>query len=282
MFWMIVGYAKSYLDKCARDNIGAYAAQTAYFLIMSAIPFVMLIAAMLNLIPQTKELFETVFFDMIPDQYENYIKLVLNSIMQNSIGAVSISSIMAFWAAGKAFQNLMVGLNVVNQADETRNWFKRRLLSVFYTILLLLAIIMILTLLVFVGRLQVLFAGRIGFLPYIVRIRPFFRWIFVYLILVVLFTVIFMTLPNKKLTFVSQLPGGVFGATSMYVFSIILAIWTRIVDTYSMYGTLATLMMMMFWLYFCMYFMLMCAEVNAFFDEALKGVMKKWLDGIFH
>ena len=35
-----------------------------------------------------------------------------------------------------------------------------------------------------------------------------------------------------------------------------------------MYGAFATMMMFMFWLYFCMYFMLMAAEANVFFKEA--------------
>ncbi len=39
MIWMVIGYVKTYLDKCKRDNIGAFAAQAAFFIIMSAIPF---------------------------------------------------------------------------------------------------------------------------------------------------------------------------------------------------------------------------------------------------
>ena len=41
--WTFLGYGKTYLDKCGRDNIGAYAAQTAYFMIMTSIPVMMLL-----------------------------------------------------------------------------------------------------------------------------------------------------------------------------------------------------------------------------------------------
>jgi membrane protein len=66
----------------------------------------------------------------------------------------------------------------------------------------------------------------------------------------------------------SQLPGGIICALSWYLFSTGLAIWVRIFNNFSMYGAFATMMMFMFWLYFCMYFMLMAAEANVFFEQA--------------
>ena len=37
MIWMVIGYVKTYLDKCKRDNIGAFAAQAAFFIIIITI-----------------------------------------------------------------------------------------------------------------------------------------------------------------------------------------------------------------------------------------------------
>ena len=48
MIWMVIGYVKTYLDKCKRDNIGAFAAQAAFFIIMSAIPFLMVFTSLLQ------------------------------------------------------------------------------------------------------------------------------------------------------------------------------------------------------------------------------------------
>ena len=48
MIWMVIGYVKTYLDKCKRDNIGAFAAQAAFFIIMSAIPFLMVFTSLIT------------------------------------------------------------------------------------------------------------------------------------------------------------------------------------------------------------------------------------------
>jgi len=156
----------------------------------------------------------------------------------------------------------------VNKIEETRNWFGRRLRAIFYTLVLLFVIVVIMLMLVFTQKLQYYAKNYYGFLAYVVGIRPLFRGIFVFIFLVIVFTFLFTVLPNKNLSFFSQLPGGIICAASWYVFSMLLAIWVKIFNNFSMYGAFATMMMFMFWLYFCMYFMLMAAEANVFFKEA--------------
>ena len=140
--WTFLGYGKTYLDKCGRDNIGAYAAQTAYFMIMSAIPVMMLLVWAAGYVPSINEYMNELIYDVLPDTFSPYILRFMGLITQASVGMISISIIMAVWASGKAFQNLMVGLNQVNKIEETRNWFLRRFKAIFYTLVLLLLPVM--------------------------------------------------------------------------------------------------------------------------------------------
>ncbi|MCR5416710.1 MAG: YihY/virulence factor BrkB family protein [Pseudobutyrivibrio sp.] len=266
--WTFIGYGKTYLDKCGRDNIGAYAAQTAYFMIMSSIPFAMLLAWIAGYIPSINTYANELVYDVLPDAVTPYVERVVAMVTQASFGAISISALMAVWSSGKAFQNLMVGLNQVNKIEETRGWFARRLRAIFYTLILLSVIVVIMLMLVFTQQLQDYSNKSIGVLAYVVGIRPLFRGFFLFLFLVIVFTFLFSALPNKRLSFFSQLPGGIICAISWYIFSLFLAVWVGIFNGFSMYGALATMMIFMFWLYFCMYFMLMSAEANVFFEQA--------------
>ncbi len=268
MFWMIVGYGKTYLDKCSRDHIGAYAAQAAYFLIMSAIPFLMLLFAICNISSPLMDYVNLFVHEILPSEFEPYIDRVMVLVMQSSAGIVFVSAIMALWASGVAFQNLMVGLNVVHDVKIPKNWLSARVYSIFYTMLLFAAMVITMLMLVFADQLQNIFANYNGLIGYLVGIRPFFRYIFLFGFLILVFTFLFKVLPNKELTFLSQLPGGIISALVWYIFSGLLAIWVRWFGAFSMYGALSTIMIFMFWLYFCMYFMLMAAEANVFFKEA--------------
>ncbi len=273
--WTFLGYGKTYLDKCGRDNIGAYAAQTAYFMIMTSIPVMMLLVWVAGLVPSINQYLNELIFEVMPSEFSPYLARVVRLVTKASVGAISITVLMAIWSSGKAFQNLMVGLNQVNKIEETRNWFARRIKAIFYTLILLSVIVVIMLMLVFTQKLQYFAKNYYGFIAYVVGIRPLFRSIFVFIFLVIVFTFLFAVLPNKHLTFMSQLPGGFICAISWYLFSMGLSIWVRIFNNFSMYGAFATMMMFMFWLYFCMYFMLMAAEANVFFAEAFGMAWEK-------
>ena len=152
--WTFLGYGKTYIDKCNRDNIGAYAAQTAYFMIVSAVPFMMLLFWIAGYVPSINRYMDDLIYEVLPTDFRPYITRLVRMITTASYGALFTSIIMAFWSSGKAFQNLMVGLNQVNKIEETRGWFARRLRAIFYTIILLSVIVVIMLMLVFTQKLQ--------------------------------------------------------------------------------------------------------------------------------
>ena len=87
------------------------------------------------------------------------------------------------------------------------------------------------------------------------------------LFLVLFFDIIFAALPNRKLTLRSQLPGALICAVAWYVFSFGLSVYVDYFNGFSMYGSLTTIVLIMLWLYFCMYIMMMSAEFNLMFQD---------------
>lgn len=278
MIWMIVGYVKTYLDKCKRDNIGAFAAQAAFFIIMSAIPFMMVFTSLLQYTPISQEYVLQLMYDAMPGYIQPLMANILRQVYSHSIGVISITAIVALWAAGKALQYMTSGLNELNGIKETRNWFVVRFYSIVYTVIFIFVIIIVLSLMVFTEHIQVICEkafGVKGLLFAIISVRPLIRGLMVFGILSGLFVWFFTVLPNKKVKATSQIPGALICAAIWYLFSIFLALYVRIYDRFSIYGSMSTIVLMMFWLYSCMYIMFMCAEGNVFFSEILGRLMKK-------
>ena len=69
-------------------------------------------------------------------------------------------------------------------------------------------------------------------------------------------------LPHKKMKFVYQLPGAFAASIAWYVFSMLIAVYITEFNGFSMYGSLATLTLVMFWLFFSCYIILIGAEIN--------------------
>lgn len=271
MIWKIFGNVKTFLDKCRVDNITAFAAQSAFFILLSAIPFIMVFSSMLKYTPITQDFLTQAVKMYMPSYISPLMISVIREVYSQSIGLTSIAAVVAIWSSAKGLQYLGTGLNMVNNCQETRNWFVLRFRAIGYTLVLILTLVVVLVLLVFGSTLQKAALKYVPIISNFMSLLIGIRVIVVMGLLIIFFALIFKMLPNRKASFKSQLPGAVLSAVSWYVFSFALSIYVEYFNGFSTYGSLATIVLVMLWLYFCMYILLLCAETNVvFFDLFLK------------
>lgn len=89
-------------------------------------------------------------------------------------------------------------------------------------------------------------------------------------VFVFFFAVLFKMLPNRKATLRSQLPGSVLCAVAWSMFSYGLSVYVDYFNGFSMYGSLTTIVLLMLWMYFCVYIVLVCGEINNIYEEYWK------------
>lgn len=265
--WKMIIMMKSFMDKCKKDKINAYAAQSAFFILLSLIPFLMVFSSLLRYTPITEETLIKIYHAALPEYLSGFLGYITNEVYNRSVGIVSITAVVAIWSAAKGIQYLTDGLNSVNDLVENRNWFTMRLWAVVYTVGFLVAFVFVLGVLVFGNTLHNLAVGYIPVLKNFAEILSHFRGLVLLGILFVFFVVIFTTLPNKKLRFRKQIPGAAICAIAWYVFSFALSIYVDYFNGFSMYGSLTTVALIMLWLYFCVYILLICAEINVMLEE---------------
>lgn len=270
--WKIIGNIKSFLDKCKWDKINAYSAQSAFFIILSAIPFLMVFSSLLQYTSITEGTLLMIIDKLMPEYVAPFLISLVDEVYNRSMGIISVTAIVAVWSAAKGVQYMTDGLNAVNDLEETRNWFVLRFWAVIYTIVFLVAIVFTLLVLVFGNSLQNLAVRYIPIMEHAAAFLANFRGLILLGILILFFDVIFTALPNRKLTFKSQLPGAAICGVAWYLFSMGLSIYVDYFNGFSMYGSLTTIALVMLWLYFCMYIMMMSAEVNVIFNDSFQ----KW------
>lgn len=275
MIWKIIGTVKAFLDKCKRDKINAYAAQSAFFIILSMIPFLMVFSSLLRYTSVTEGMILEIIRRVMPDYIAPFMISLIDEVYSRSMGLISITAVAAIWSAAKGVQYMTDGLNSVNDLEETRNWFVLRFWAIIYTIVFLVAIVFTLLILVFGNSLQELATKYVPFLVHAVSLLSKFRGLILLGLLILFFAVIFTAIPNRKLSFKSQLPGAVICAVAWYVFSFGLSIYVDYFNGLSMYGSLTTIALIMLWLYFCMYIMMMSAEINVVFNDSFERWLKR-------
>lgn len=274
MIWKVIFHAAKFLKECKEDRINAYAAQSAFFILLAIIPFLMVFLSLLQYTPITESMLLAMYEEGLPGYISPFFISITDEIYNRSFGVTAVSALIAIWSAAKGMHALTDGLNAVNDLVEDRNWFVLRFWSAIHTVIFMVAIVFTLVVIVFGNFIRALAIEYLPVLRNVSLILSSFKGLLLFGVLVIFFDIVFTVLPNKKMNFFSQLPGAFLCALSWNGISLLLSIYINYFNGFSMYGSLTTVVLMMLWLYFCIYSTLMCAEFNVTFGENLK----KWVN----
>lgn len=103
---------------------------------------------------------------------------------------------------------------------------------------------------------------------YVPELSPVLHWllsqrfVFSICILVIAFTAIYTWVPQKKLRLLAQLPGALFTSLGWMAISWLFSTYISAFDGFSAYGSLATIVIAMLWMYYCMFILLLGAYLN--------------------
>ena len=73
----LVRWLLRFMDKSSEDRVDAYSAQSAFFIIMGFIPFVMLLLILLQYTPMTKEDVMTLLKVIFPEGFHAYLETLV-------------------------------------------------------------------------------------------------------------------------------------------------------------------------------------------------------------
>lgn len=269
----IIKLVRGFLKAMNEDHVGAYAAQSAYFIMLSFIPFIILLLTLIQYTTLTQADIYGAAQVIFPDSMNGFVIDIINEVYSKTAVTVSLSAITAAWSAGKGFLALMRGMNSVYDVEEQRNYIILRFRSAIYTIVFVISIILSLVVLVFGNSIHQAAVVHMPFLAVITGMILQMKDI----VAIAFFTLVFMLLykfvPNRKARLLSQAPGAVFSSVCWYLFSIGFSLYVTYTPGLSnMYGSLTTIILAMLWLYFCMYIILLGAELNSYFEEQFRMV----------
>ncbi len=249
----LIGKAVDICRRIADMHIPLYAAYAGFFIILAMFPALLLILGILRYTPLEVESFILFIADFLPEGMLDAVEELVYSTYQNATGRiVGFSAVAAIWSSSKGIYGLLKGLNAIYGVSEDRGYIYTRLISVGYTFLFLLVMVLTLTLHVFgngiISMLTLVDHPVVIFFVDLIDLRFFLLLILQSLI----FTLMFMALPNKRNRFVDSLPGGMLASSGWLVFSDLYSIYmVRFPGMANIYGSVYAIALSMLWLYFC-------------------------------
>ena len=256
-------------QESSKVHMGAYSAQAAYFLMLCMIPIILLLLTLVQYTPVTKADVMTAVIQVFPSSVDSMITSIVNQVYNQSTGIIPVTVIIAMWSAGKGVLSITTGLNCIYGCPETRNYFFLRIRATLYTIMFIVVILVLLVLSVFGNSLNLFILEHLPFLSGTADWLIEARTVISPAVLVVFCLLIYKFLPNRRDRLVKQLPGAAFAALGGLVISWIFSVYLDIFEGFSsMYGSLTTIVLIMLWMYFCMYSILLGGEINVMlYDE---------------
>lgn len=260
----LFAYIKKAVYIFSGDNISVYAAQTAFFMIISALPFLMLILGTVKyFLPGVSHESGFVFRAFLPEQTAVLLdKIIYELYNGKTLPVVSTAAAGVIWSASRGVLSLISGLDSIYKPQKKRSFIKSRLTALMYTAVFTLII---------TGTLVLFVAGK-----YIIKITgiyypQFFAKVLYLAMLTILFASVYKYLSGKHIPFRYHMPGALLAASGWIIFTVIYSFYIDNFTNYSyIYGSLTAIVFLMLWLYFCMNIFLFGAKINEYLHKRRK------------
>ena len=255
-------WTKRLFRELAETELGLYAASGAYFLFLSLIPLTALVCSVLPMTPLTREMVLEYLSTVLPDALEELLREILDQVYGNGAAVFSLSALLTLWSASKAFLGLIQGLDRICGGGKTGGFLRLRAVSGLYTLALLLTVILSLLFALFRRRLIRLLAAvwppGSGVLLSLLRMRYFLAM----MLLALFFALLYTFLPSRRMRFLRQLPGAMLAALLWMLITWLFGSYVTGLGGVTLYGSLASAVLALFWVYLCMVLILLGAFVN--------------------
>ena len=251
--------------------------QSAYFFVLSMIPIILLLLAIIQYTPVTKADVMTAVVNLFPEtNMQDFMVGIVNEVYNQSKTVIPITAIVALWSAGKGVLAVSTGLNCAYELRETRNYVFLRIRASIYTILFIAAIVMALVLSVFGNNISIFIYHKIPFLAETTDMIMRLRTVISFVAMTGISLLVYHFLPNRKLPFRDLILGSIFCSLGWLVISFVFSMYLTIFKGFSgLYGSMTAIILVMLWLYFCMYVMLLGGLINCIWVDAKRDILEK-------
>lgn len=254
----------SFITKVKYDHVSSFAGHAALFLLMSLFPMAMFCISMFSYLPIDTGRFTRYLINIIPEGFTPLLNQILAEAYAESTAMMkSFTIIVMLFCASKGVYAVIIGMNAVYGIRETRGMLLLYALAVSYVVIFFAAISLMMILIVLGNN---IFNWLLQFLPGMAVFSDLFRYgkyLCMVVFLIVFFLMIYMNVPNRRSKIRYEFLGALFSTIAWLVYSWAFSFYISNFANYSVtYGSLATVVIFILWLYGTMNIIFVGAEMN--------------------
>lgn len=261
-------FKRAAVDFQKNDGMGL-AAQLAYYLILALFPLILVLFSVLGTF-SSPELASSLlgYFDrVLPGQVYSLIEAYMGGILSGdnqAPGLLSFGILGTLWAASGAFSALINALNRAYGVEESRPFWKVKLLAILMTLALSGIVLAAVVLLVFGPQIGEAISAYFGLSEVFDVTWNVLRWVVALLFLMVTVALLYYVAPAVEQPLRWITPGGVFGVLLWVLASLGFNFYVGNFGSYNeTYGSIGAVIVLLLYLYISSLAILFGAELNA-------------------
>jgi membrane protein len=247
------------------DDLPAMSAQLTFYLLLSLFPFLLFLLNILSLTSVPIQSYTDRIIEFLPnDVAQFYRDFVSEMLGVKSAALLSVSAIITVWSASRGVQAIGKCLNKACDANEDRPFLKLTAITVFFTLCMVVLVLITLLFMIF-GRVigQNLF-GLIHAEQVFLKLWNVLRYAVPIIGMFFVFFLLYKIIPNCRLARRDVLPGALFSTAGWIITSLVFAFYINHFTSYTrIYGSIGAVIILLIWLYLSSIVLLLGGEINA-------------------
>jgi membrane protein len=260
---------RTFKEFLADDAMGL-SQQIAYSSLLAFFPAVIFLVGLLDLVDAYDDLIEFLR-PVAPAAALETIEEVARNSSGKGTGAVAIvvGAAGAVWAMSGAMGSIMKAVNRAYERQETRPFWKTRLIAIFLVVLTGLASAALFLLIVFGGPLGEAIASKASLGGAWDLLWGIVRWPLAFVTILLFFAIVYYLAPDQDIRHWKWIsPGSLVGGVLWLALSALFALYTSLSGSYNeTYGSIAGGIVLLLWLNYSAFALLFGAELNSELDR---------------
>lgn len=257
---------KSIINEIDRDNISEFAAEISFFIILSLVPFIIFFFSIFKYTNLEYDFIIFLLNEFIPNGTENFFLDLINENYLKSFNIISISGIFALWSASKGIYSLMKGIRYIYKENSKKSIIVMKIEACIFTLIFIFSILIVLFTISFGNNINIIKNNIIFCMMF--EVFGKFKNLLFTILLFLLFFAIYVIIPKKYSTITKQIPGAIFSSITWYFITLFFSLYLNIFENFSnIYGSFASIILVMMWIYVCVYMILIGAKINITYER---------------
>lgn len=271
--------ARRVWSELSEDSILGWSAQLSFYFLLSIFPTLFFLLALFGYFvgqgTQMREALIGYLGALAPESATRLVDKIIQQITEDASGSKLVWSLLvALWAGSSGMAAIISALNIAYEVEETRPWWRARLVAIALMLALVLLMSSALVLLLYGAKLAELVASYFGLGSGFSTIWSILRWPLVLAFVLLTFNLLYLYAPNlKHWDWKWLMPGTVVGVGLWLLVSLGFDFYLSYFNTYDMtYGSLGTVVVLLLWFYLTGIAILVGGEVNSEIERASNKV----------